>query len=177
MGYVGGVVAVDVDEFAEAADAADEFFDEAFEGVFVPFQAGVQGDAAAAVWVDVGAGGGDGFVEGGLLFAFAAQGVEGFVVGGDAFEVEPEGFEGGLFVFVHDDHLFGEVGEQVVDGVVAVSGEFSGDLGKNGGVIVLFIEVLEGLENGRALIDWKGKIDSLNWHIFYVILAKFKIPP
>ena len=74
----------------------------------------------------------------GLMFAFVAQGVEIFGVG-DAFQVEPECFEGGLLLLVEGDHLLGEMGEEIVDGVVAVGSEFGGGPGEERGGVALFV--------------------------------------
>jgi hypothetical protein len=75
------MISIDVNQATAAAHAAGQFAHEAGERFFGPAEAGVEGDGAAAVAVDVGTGGGDVFVEGLRPFAFVAQFGEGVGVG------------------------------------------------------------------------------------------------
>ena len=54
-------------------------------------------------------------------------------------------------MLVEGDHLLGEVGEEIVDGVVAVGGEFGGGPGEEGGGVALCIVGFGGVDYGRSL--------------------------
>lgn len=113
IAVAGGVAVVDLHEAAEAVDRPGQGADEALEGGFVPGEGFVEGAGAFAVGVEV-RGQRRVFGQPGFLLALVAQLVEGGGVG-RAFEVGPEVGGEGLLVLVHGDHLFGEVGEEIVD--------------------------------------------------------------